>query len=221
MQAKELASANIPLVTLTDTVAQVLERMAQWKVAHLPVVNQSEYLGLVLEKDLVSVSNVHESVDSKDVHLLSISVLETQHLFEVVDMASSYALTLVPVLTADRQYVGCITIQSIIKNISDLIAAGQPGAILELDLSLPDYSPTLISRIVEDNNAKIINLLTTTNPDGRTITVTIKVNTEETSSIIRSFDRYGFSVRSSFLANSKLDDFYRSRFEEFMKYMNI
>jgi len=221
MQAKELASANIPVVTLTDSVVQVLEHMTRLKVSHLPVVSQSDYLGLVLEKDLTAVADPHACLDSKDVHLLSLSVLETQHFFEIIDLVSSYELTLVPVLTKERQYAGCITMQSIVKHLSDLVAAGQPGAILELDLSLQDYSPTLISRIVEDNNAKIINLLASSNPDGRTLMVTIKVNTEETSSIIRSFDRYGLSVRSSYLANSKLDDFYRSRFEEFMKYMNM
>ena len=79
----------------------------------------------------------------------------------------------------------------------------------------------MLSRIIEDNQAKMISMYVIPDPNGRELLVTIKVNTQETSSMIRAFDRYGYTVKSYFQANSQLDDFYRSRYEEFMKYMNI
>jgi hypothetical protein len=152
---------------------------------------------------------------------LAVSVIENQHIYEVIDLVSRYGLTLLPVVTSAKDYNGSITLLSLVKNFSKLTAAGQPGAILVLSLALQDYSPTLLSRIIEDNNAKIISLYVIPDPNGRELTVTVKVNTQETSSMMRSFDRYGYTVKSYFLANSQLDDFYRSRYEELMKYMNI
>jgi acetoin utilization protein AcuB len=221
MLAKNLVSDLIPTVTGSDTVSQIIERMAKSKVAHLPVIENTEYLGLISEKDLVEYEDRGQPIDMKSANLLIVSAIEDQHVYEVIDLISRFELTLLPVLSTGKEYKGSITLPTLVKNFSMLTAAGQPGAILVLSLALQDYSPTMLSRIIEDNNAKIISLYVISDPNGRELTITIKVNTEETSSMIRSFDRFGYKVKSYYLANNQLDDFYRSRYEELMKYMNI
>ncbi|MFA5814069.1 MAG: CBS domain-containing protein [Bacteroidales bacterium] len=221
MLAQDLVSNLIPAVTGSDTVSQVIDRMVEFRVAHLPVVDHGEYLGLISEKDVREFTDPSQLIGTQVINLLAISVIENQHVYEVIDLVSRYELTLLPVLTPGKEYKGSITLPSLVRNFSMLTAAGQPGAILVLSLALQDYSPTMLSRIIEDNNAKMISLYVIPDPNGRELTATIKVNTEETSSLMRSFDRYGYTVKSYFLANSQLDDFYRSRYEEFMKYMNI
>jgi acetoin utilization protein AcuB len=221
MLALDLVSDLIPAVTASDTVGQAIERMVEFKVSHLPVVDQAEYLGLLSENDIREFADPGQLIGADLTRLLAVSALADQHLFEVVELVSRYGLTLLPVLSSDKEYKGNITLPALVKSFSLLTAAGQPGALLVLTLAVQDYSPTLLSRIIEDNNAKIISLYVISDSNGRDLTVTIKVNTQETSSMMRSFDRYGYTVKSSFMGNSQLDDFYRSRYEEFMKYMNI
>ena len=221
MLAQDLVSNSITPVTVSDTVSQVIERMVKFRVSHLPVVDQAAYLGLVSDKDLREFTDPGQPISARFINLLAVSVIENQHVYEVIDLMSRYELTLLPVLTTGKEYKGSITLPSLVKNFSLLTAAGQPGAILVLSLAMQDYSPTMLSRIIEDNQAKMISLYVIPDPNGRELIVTIKVNTQETSSMIRAFDRYGYTVKSYFQANSQLDDFYRSRYEEFMKYMNI
>jgi CBS domain-containing protein len=221
MLAKDLIADIIPPVSEKETVRQILERMAELKIAHLPVVVDSEYLGLISDADLGLISDPDSFVETKSIELVKASVFEEQHIYEVINQVSSFSLTLLPVLTATRVYSGSITLPVLVKNFSNLTAAAEPGAILVLSLAPKDYSPTIISRIIEENNAKMISLYMVPDPKNDELSVTIKINTQETSSIMRSFDRYGYSVRSYFLANSQLEDFYRSRYEEFMKYMNV
>ena len=221
MLAQDLVSKSITPVTLSDTVSHVVERMVKFGVSHLPVVDQAEYLGLISDKDIREFADPGQLISSLLINLLAVSVIENQHVYEVIDLVSRYELTLLPVLTTGKEYKGSITLPSLVKNFSLLTAAGQPGAILVLSLAMQDYSPTMLSRIIEDNQAKMISLYVIPDPNGRELIVTIKVNTQETSSMIRAFDRYGYTVKSYFQANSQLDDFYRSRYEEFMKYMNI
>ena len=221
MLAQDLVSKSITPVTLSDTVSNVVERMVKFGVSHLPVVDQAEYLGLISDKDIREFADPGQLISSLLINLLAVSVIENQHVYEVIDLVSRYELTLLPVLTTGKEYKGSITLPSLVKNFSLLTAAGQPGAILVLSLAMQDYSPTMLSRIIEDNQAKMISLYVIPDPNGRELIVTIKVNTQETSSMIRAFDRYGYTVKSYFQANSQLDDFYRSRYEEFMKYMNI
>jgi CBS domain-containing protein len=221
MLAKDLLSEILPAVSGSDTVSSVLRLMKELRVAHLPVLDQKEYLGLISEKVLSESEDPGQQTGAMADRYLSIFAIENQHVYEVIDLVSRYELTLLPVLSAEKEYRGCITLPSLVRNFNVLTAAGQPGAILVLTMAMQDYSPTLLSRIIEDNNAKIISLYAIPEPNGRDLTVTLKVNTQETSSIMRSFDRYGYKVKSHFLANSQLDDFYRSRYEELMKYMNI
>ncbi len=221
MLAKDLVAYFIPPVTETDSVKQILDRMTELKISHLPVVMNAAYQGIIAESDLGVFPDQEVIINSKSIEFINVSVIEDQHIYEVIDLVSRYNLTLIPVLSATGEYKGSITLPVLVRNFSSLTAAGEPGAILVLNIAPQDYSPNIISRIIEENNAKMISLYMRQDPNNPELTVTIKINTQETSSIIRSFDRYGYSVKSYFLANSQLDDFYRSRYEEFMKYMNI
>ena len=221
MLAQDLISDLIPTVTGLDTVSKVMDKMMEFKVTHLPVVDQSSYLGLISEQEIRELPDRYQLLSTQPINLKTLSVIENQHIYEVLDLVAREDLSLLPVISTTKEYMGCITLPTLVRNFSLLTAAGQPGAILLLSMAMQDYSPTMLSKIIEDNNAKIISLYVVQDPNGREITVTLKVNTQETSSIMRSFDRYGYTVKSHFLANSQLDDFYRSRYEEFMKYMNI
>lgn len=221
MLAKQLVSDTIPAVTESDSIRRIAERMTALKIKHLPVLHLDEYSGLISEKDIFQVDQPDQELGVCSVNLLSISVLENQHVYEVIDLIARYGLTILPVVNASMQYTGSITLMSLVANLNLLTGAGQPGAILVLSLSVRDYSPTLLARIIEDNQAKMISLYVVPDSNGQDLTVTIKVNTQETSSMVRSFERYGYTVQSSFLTNSQMDDFYRARYEEFMKYMNI
>jgi acetoin utilization protein AcuB len=221
MLAKEITSISIPSVSESDTVSHALELMASLKITHLPLISNAGYDGLLSEEVLLNIKCSQEQLVWHNTNLVPVSVFENQHVFEVIDVVARYNLTILPVLSIAKDYIGSITISSLVRSINLLTAAGQPGAILVLSLSPQDYSPTILSRIIEENSAKMISLYAVPDPNGRELIVTIKINSQETSSIVRSFDRYGYSVKSYFLANSQLEDFYRSRYEEFMKYMNI
>jgi acetoin utilization protein AcuB len=158
MLALDLVSDLIPAVTASDTVGQAIERMVEFKVSHLPVVDQAEYLGLLSENDIREFADPGQLIGADLTRLLAVSALADQHLFEVVELVSRYGLTLLPVLSSDKEYKGNITLPALVKSFSLLTAAGQPGALLVLTLAVQDYSPTLLSRIIEDNNAKIISL---------------------------------------------------------------
>ncbi|MFA6127423.1 MAG: CBS domain-containing protein [Bacteroidales bacterium] len=221
MLAKDLLTDLIPAVTRTTRVDQVLAEMREYRVTHLPFVEQDKYQGLLSEKDTIKLNHEDQLANPESLNLLTVSTDENQHIYEVIDLVARYELTLLPVISADKAYLGSITLPALVKKFSDLSTAGQPGAVIVLGLAVQDYSPALLSRIVEDNNAKIISLYVVADPNGRELAVTLKVNTGEPGAMMRAFDRYGYSVHSFFMTNSQVDDFYRSRYEEFMNYMNI
>ena len=53
MLAVELISNVIPPLKTSDTVQKALERMSEFKLYHLPIVNETQFLGLVSEDELI------------------------------------------------------------------------------------------------------------------------------------------------------------------------
>ena len=83
-----------------------------------------------------------------------------------------------------------------------------------------DYSLSELSRLAEENDAKILSLYVSSSPDSTEIEVTIKLNIFDMSSVLRSLERYGYNIKASFRDVDKMDTLYRDRFEEFMRYLN-
>ncbi len=67
MLNKELISATIPTLNLSDTVIQALDLMSEFHVMQLPVVAEDKYLGLVFEDDLMN-SDERATLQSLDTH---------------------------------------------------------------------------------------------------------------------------------------------------------
>ena len=96
----------------------------------------------------------------------------------------------------------------------------KPGGIILLDINANDYSVSEISKIVESNEARILSLFVTSPKDTTELELTIKINKTDITSIIRGFERYGYTIKASFQEDDKLKEWYNNRYELFLKYLN-
>jgi hypothetical protein len=97
----------------------------------------------------------------------------------------------------------------------------QSGAIIVIELTERDYSLSQIAQIVESNNVKVMSLYITSPADSTRLEVTIKLNSNEISSVIRTFERYNISVKTWTESSDSIDRFYQERLDLLMKYLNI
>jgi acetoin utilization protein AcuB len=220
MLAGDLITDEIPPLKATDTVELALDWMEQFKVSHLPVVNNRGLVGIVSETDLLDYEHPDEKINASKLHLLRPSVHENQHAYDVVRLMSSLNLTLIPVVDEKEVYKGCITLKGIVDNLSTMMSAHNPGGVIVLELNQNDYSITQIGSIIESNETKILSLHVSSKPDSTKIEVTIKVNREDLSRVLQTFARYNYVVKATFQHgdyNKGLDD----RYNEFLHFLNI
>ena len=221
MLAKELISDIVPSIKTSDTGEQALSWMDNFRISHLPIVRDSEFLGLISDNDIYALDDLSQALGNFNLSLFSPFVNESQHIYEVIELVSRLKITAVPVVRDGGEYLGVISMHDLIYQFARLTAADQPGGILVFEMTPHDYSLTEIGRIVEENNAKVLSAYVASQTDSMILEVTIKVSTTDMNSIIRSFERYNYSIKASFLENDKIDSLYRSRYEEFMRYLNI
>jgi acetoin utilization protein AcuB len=221
MLAKELISDIVTALKTSDTGTQALAWMEVFRVKHLPIVNQRDFLGLISDADIYDLNDPDEAVGNHKLSLIKPYVTEGQHIYEVIEVLSRLELTLVPVLNREKHYLGVITQEELLQHFAHLSAMKQPGGIIELEMNEHDYSLSQISQIVESNNARILSLYVASNGERSKIRVTLKINLTDLTSVMETFNRYNYTVVASHLYEEDLDEFYQERFDSFLKYLNI
>jgi acetoin utilization protein AcuB len=221
MVAKDLISEVIPSLKTSDLGQTALNWMEIFRVSHLPIVNNQDFLGLISDADIYDMNQPEEPIGNHALTLFKPYVDEEQHIFEVIGLASRLKLSVVPVLDSNNHFKGVITITDLIRHIAGISSMDQPGSIIVLELIERDYSLSQIAQIVESNNAKILSMYITSPPESTKLEVTLKVNTSDLISVIKTFERYNYEVKTWVSDNDSMDRFYSERYDLLMKYLNI
>jgi CBS domain-containing protein len=221
MLAKELISDVIPALKTSDTGVKALYWMDIFRISHLPIVNNTEFLGLISDADIYDMNSPDEAIGNHNLSLFSPFVTEEQHVYEAVALISNLKLSVVPVLDQHNNYLGMITAQRLMQYMGDMFAVKNPGGILILELNANDYSLTQIAQIVESNDAKILSMYITSPQDSLKMELTLKINRIDLAPIIHTFIRFDYIIKAQFTDDEEMDNLYSNRFEQFMHYLNI
>jgi CBS domain-containing protein len=221
MVASELISDIIPSLKTSDTGQTALNWMEIFRISHLPIVNNQDFLGLISDTDIYDMNQPEEPIGNHELTLLKPFVTTDQHLFEVIGLASRLKLSVVPVLDINNHYKGVITTNDLIRHIAGISSMDQPGGIIVLEMIERDYSLSQIAQIVESNNVKVLSMYITSPAESTKLEVTLKVNSTDLLSIIRTFERYNYDVKTWVTTNDSIDRFYSERFDLLMKYLNM
>ena len=194
-----------------------LDLMDQFRISHLPVVENGKLLGLISEDALMDLESLQG--DSAGLPLLRAQTLKDAHILDVLKVAGEHRLSIVPVVDAENNYLGSIRLEDLLEKTSEMQGANQRGGIVVLEMWDKDYSMQQISRIIEENNAKILS--TTVSPgEGGKIEVNIKINQPDMNAILSSFERFGYFIKASFQELAYTEDL-RKRYDELMRILNI
>jgi CBS domain-containing protein len=221
MVAKDLISEVIPALKTSDLGQTALNWMEIFRISHLPIVNNQDFLGLISDADIYDMNQASEPIGNHYLTLIKPYVHAEQHIFEVIGLASKLKLSVVPVLDSNNHYKGVITTNDLIRYIASTSSMDQPGGIIVLELVERDYSLTQLAQIVESNNVKILSMYITSRPDSTKLEVTIKVNTNDLGSVIRTFERYNYEVKTWVSTDDSMENLYSERFDLLMKYLNM
>jgi acetoin utilization protein AcuB len=221
MLAKDLISDVIPSLRTSDSGQKALYWMDIFRISHLPIVNNEDFLGLISDKDIYDANMAEEPIGNHNLSLFSPYVTEDQHIYEVIELASRLNLSIIPVLDHNNHYKGVITQNDLIHFFADFSALKEPGAIIVLDMNIHDYSLSQIAQIVESNDARILSMYISSHSATTRMELTLKINRNDLTSIIQTFTRYNYTIHSTFMDHDDMNSLYENRYEMFMKYLSI
>jgi acetoin utilization protein AcuB len=219
--AKELITDIIPVLKPEDKGQTALNWMDTFRVSHLPVVKEDEYLGLISDKFIYDLNLNEEVIDKHIMQLHTPHIHENQHIVEAASVMYKLGVTVLPVVNDVHTYVGCIILPGISREFARMLSLDEPGGVIILNIPDQSYSLSQISQIVESNDTRLLSLFALKPVDSDMLQVTIKLNKVDLSGVIRTFERYDYQIASVFMDDSMLHDLYEDRLEQFIRYLNI
>ena len=220
MTAKDLITDEIPPLKHTDSGEIALRWMDEFKVTHLPVLKNGNFVGLISESDILDKMDLDETLDKLFEHLPRPYVKGNAHIYEVLFRVAEQKISVVPILDEDESYLGCTSIHQLVTMIANTGSIKESGGIIVLEVNRNDYSLAQIAQIVESNNAKILSSYIMSSPDSSKIDITLKINQVELDRILRTFERYDYVISASY-QKSNFDDDLQHRFDSLINFLNI
>lgn len=194
MLVHELINTSLPQLQLGDSIATALQLMSDFKLSHLPIVSEDQYLGLLSEDDLLNVENEQDNIENFKEDFMQVSVISGNHFLSAVNIANRYQTNIVPVISESREYLGSISGNELLSVLGNFSGANESGAVVILEIQANKFSISEISRIVESDGASIVHLNITSRPDSSLLHVTLHLNKRGISILMAAFERYDYSV---------------------------
>jgi len=220
MKAIELIQNDIPPVRINETIEKALNWMDEFKLNHIPVVNETEYVGLLSDDMVYDYNHLKDPISNINFLGKQQSVLENAHFFQVMSLISSYKLSVVPVCDEQRNYKGSISTKKLINVFSKQSGFNSSGAIITLLVNDFDYQLSQIAQIIESNDAKILSLYSENLESNNQLKLTIKISDGKLGAVLQTFSRYDYTVQDVF-SDDEINNQSKQRYDHLMKYLNV
>ena len=216
----DLINNNIPRLQLKDSVSKALRLIADFRVTHLPVVDDDKFLGLVSEDDLLDQEEPKMPIELMQESFIMAAVHDNEHFLNAVTCSNQIESTVVPVINDENELLGVITTDNLLKTLGNFAGTNEIGGIIVLEMERSQFAISEISRLVESNDATILHLNSTVHPQTGMLTVTLHINKKEIATIVATFERYEFDVIYYF-GNEKFENEIHSNYRHLMNYLDI
>ncbi len=220
MQIQDLNYAGYPWVQYTESVTTALAMMEDEQLTHLPVVEGTTYQGLVSREALYEVSDDSIALDQLGWPLPRPSVKPTDHFLAAVQVMGEQGLSLVPVITEQQELLATISALELTTAIGKFLGLQAGGALLVLEKEAQHYTASEVAKLVESNDAQLLQLNTTVNAQTGHIQITIRLNKYEVSDVIATFQRYDYTVRF-YVGEEQYANELKSNYDHLIHYLKI
>jgi len=219
MLAASITTQGFPLLHLEDKVSFALQCMEDFDVQELAVVKEEYFLGVLQKSDLLDTDEAATIMVLSE-QLKKIMIADTAHFLTALDLFSKHELSILPVLNEQQECIGMIPQKSLNNALAKFLGVESPGAIIVLSVAPYQYSLAEMSRLVESNNAQIVQLNSYFDESNGSIIITLKINKDEAQSIIATFQRYDYELVQYF-GKTPLHNDIEAHYHHLMNYLDV
>ncbi|MBF0596850.1 CBS domain-containing protein [Faecalibacter rhinopitheci] len=196
----------------------LLKMVQEMKLTHIPMFSGLTFIGNIAEEDLIELSTLEQSEVKFYDYTESFFLSEDHTIFEAFQLMYMNHTNILPVITPDSKYIGCVTAQSLIEAMTNFPFISEIAVSMVVSTATKELSMSAITNIVEANNGKVFGLMIIDEVEDRT-NVLVRFSSSNLLSIGETFERYGYQVIQKFY-NDEKQELLQNRYAQLLKYMN-
>ncbi len=219
MIARDLISEEIVPLQAFQTGEDALEAMNENHVRHLPIVEKGDLIGLISEDEIFD-SDATKELGKYTLTISHPYVYDTDHVYEIMRYLHENKLTLIPVINKEKKYLGSVTLHDLLKYFAETTSLSEHGSVIVLTVPKRTFSLSEIARIVESEHGIVLNSFIHALPIEDEIDVTLKINRQDISPILATFERFGYDIKAAFSESEYVNQL-QENYESLMSYLNV
>ena len=219
MNTNDYILKDITALRLNDSVKSAQNLFKNFPMTHFPIVENDKLLGSFAKDDAQTIENKEDVLDSYSYLFSSFFAEEKTTVLELIKIFADNNATIIPVLNADKNYIGYYELTDVIEIFSASPFMHEESETLIVEKLENDYSMSEVTQIVETNGGKILGIYISEKQDGF-VQITLKVISNEINEIMHTFRRYNYEIISTHENDIYLEDL-KNRSEYLQKYLEM
>lgn len=218
MPLREYIINDIKPLNINDKVSDLKLLFNELTYSHIPIENDTVYLGCISETDAHCFEGNKPILDCTH-SLEGFFVRSETNWLDVLETFAQHSCNIMPVLDEQNKYLGYYELNDVIGLFNETPFFSEPGGTLIVEKGIQDYSFSQISQIVESNDAKILGAFIS-KMENDIIQITLKIGSLGLNDVIQTFRRYGYTIISGHEEDTYIENL-KERSEYLKKYLNI
>lgn len=218
MQINQITESSSITLSPQASYFEIYEVFEASGAVFLPIVEATgELTGVIYHQDFRKSNADDFTLDSV---LSNTYLFDYYHILETLREFLKVERVQLPVVDTEGFYVGICKLQDVQYHFNRTIGLTEGNSMLVIQTTFQNYSLVDIGRIVESNQAKVLNFYLSSHPDSNQIEITLVLNVTEIGDIIATFNRFDYYVSYS-TASKEQDDLLKERYDSLMHFLDI
>ncbi len=217
MFIREYISKDYPAFSPADSIEYANEVAKEFGYSHVFITEDGVYLGALSQSFLEE--SPEGLLSSLEMHYEKFALSEDLALLEAVKLFHIFSSNVIPVLNGEEKYLGYLSCDDLFAEFARYPLFSETGAMLVVQIHEKNYTMTEVCKIVESNNSKIYGCYIS-DFVGEEVQITLKISSNNLSSIDETFERYGYTVVYKYY-NDEKEDLLKDRFGFFQKFLEF
>ena len=217
MFIKDYISKDYPAFNTSDSIEVANEVAKEFGYSHIFIKKKGFYQGALSQQFLEE--RAEGTLATLEHHFEKFALFDDGNILDSIKLFHTFNSNVVPIINKLEKYQGYLSCDDVFSEFAKYPLFSENGALLVVQINKRSYSMTDVCKIVESNNGKIYGCYISAFEDDE-VQITLKVSSENLSSIDETFERYGYTVVLKYYDDEK-EELLKDRFGFFQKYMEF
>ncbi len=219
MTAREYIDKNLQPLHADASVEEAIAYLVENKLSETFIFSEEKDLLLLKLAEVISEDESNSAkLFASPFHL---KLSGDMHWSQLLTFYSTLNVEVLPVYDQNFYFAGLISKANLVACIADFKSLEEPGAMLQLECDPYFYAASEVIRIAEMYNVRVVALFTHLNTQTQKLSITLKLNIQETKGISSTYERFGYDVTNVFMNKDMEGDVYTDRYESLLRVLDL